>query len=182
MAKKKKRIEKKVKIGDKRVSVYGYSAFEIQQKIEALQAENERKKNPDFSTVVDMWQKEHDKNIEYYTIDNYKAPIKTVKAEFDNLKINEISPIDIQNFINDYSLKGYKRQTVKLRLSVLKQVFDYSVLHGFIQINPALSVTIPRTVKSGTRELPSSEDIEKIKKNAAHGFELFPFFYVYGNA
>lgn len=180
MAKKKKRLEKKVTIGGKRVSVYGFTALEIQQKIEALQAEFERKTNPTFADIADEWQEEHEKNIEYYTADCYKAPLKDVKAEFGDLRITEITPIEIQNFINAYALKGYKRQTVKLRLSVIKQVCDYAVLHGHIQMNPTLSVTIPRGVKNGTRELPDSEDIKKIKEVVTPaGFELFPYFVMY---
>ncbi len=179
MAKKKQRIEKKVKIGNKRVSVYGYTAFEIQQKIENLQAAAERKVNPTFRDIADAWQEEHDKNIEYYTADCYKAPLKDVNAEFGDVRITEITPIDIQNFINAYSLKGYKRQTVKLRLSVIKQVYDYAILHGLIQTNPTATVTIPRTVKNGIRELPSADDIEKIKEVVRLGFELFPFFVLY---
>ena len=179
MARKKKRIEKKVKIGDKRVSVYGFTAFEIQQKIEALEAEEENRLNPTFRTVAEEWQEEHEKSVEYYTADCYKAPIKDVISEFGDLKVSEITPIDIQNFINVYAKKGYKRQTVKLRLSVLKQIFDYSVLHGLIAVNPALSVKIPHSVKNGTRDLPESADIEKIKAAVKQGFELFPYFVMY---
>ena len=55
MARKKKRIEKKVKIGDKRVSVYGFSAFEIQQKIEALERAEELKKDPYFICLLVLY-------------------------------------------------------------------------------------------------------------------------------
>ena len=152
MAKKKKRIEKKVKIGDKRVSVYGFSAFEIQQKIEELQKAEEREKYPLFKDVTDKWQEEHEKQVEYYTADCYKAPVKDVKLEFGDVRISDIKPIDVQNFINVYAQKGYKRQTVKLRLSVIKQVCDYAVLHGLIHVNPTLTVTLPRNIKNGTRQ------------------------------
>lgn len=179
MAKKKKRIEKKVKIGDKRVSVYGFSAFEIQQKIEELQKAEEREKYPLFKDVADKWQEEHEKQVEYYTADCYKAPVKDVKLEFGDVRIIDIKPIDVQNFINVYAQKGYKRQTVKLRLSVIKQVCDYAVLHGLIQVNPTLTVTLPRNIKNGTRELPQASDIQKINEVVNKGFELFPFFVLY---
>ena len=179
MAKKKKRLEKKVTIGGKRISVYGFTALEIQQKIEKLKAEEERSSNPLFGDVVDMWAEEHEKDIEYYTADCYKAPVKDVKKQFGDVPITEITAIDIQNFIKSFSALGYKRQTVKLRLSVIKQVFDYAILNAYVQFNPAAVVTIPRNVKHGSRSLPDEKDIASVKKHKSDYFGLFPYFVMY---
>lgn len=179
MPKKKKRIEKKVTVGGKRVSVYGYSAYEIQEKIEELKKQEDKKRYPLFRTVADDWYEAHSREVEYYTAECYKSPLNDVQKEFGDIRITDITALDCQAYIKRYAQLGYKQQTVKLRRSVLRQVFDYAILQGYITVNPCIAVSIPKNVKKGTRTLPPEEDIAKIKEHKRDYFGLFPFFVLY---
>lgn len=177
--KRKKRLEKKITFDGKRYSVYGYSALEIAQKAEELERRLQAEKDPTFRKIAEEWQEDHEKEIGLYTADCYRAPLKDLIAEFGDEKIRDIAPLDLQRFIKAYADRGYKRQTVKLRLIVAHLVFEYAILQGFITANPSDSVTVPRSVHAGRRELPQEDDIAKIKKSSSEGFGLFPLLVMY---
>ena len=177
--KKKKRLERKITVDGKRYSVYGFSALEISEKEEALRKRLNEQKEPSFRAVAEAWQEAHEQEIGLYTADCYRAPMKDLIAEFGEEKILRILPLDLQRFINAYAERGYKRQTVKLRLIVAHLIFEYAVLHGYISTNPADSVKVPRSAHSGKRELPDGGDVEKIRNGPTDGFDLFPFLVMY---
>ena len=176
MAKKKKRIEKKVKIGDKRVSVYGYSAFEIQQKIEALQNEEERKKFPLFNDVLDLWQEEHFEDIALGTQTCYKPAIKRAESEFEGVRLCDITPMDITALLQQLASLGYSHQTVKIQRVVIGLVFKYAQSKGMIQNNPADYAEMPQKLPKSIREIPDDEAIETVMKSADKPFGDFALF------
>lgn len=176
---KKKRLEKKVTIDGKRISVYGFSAFEIEKKIEALKTEAELKKCPTFSMAMDEWFEDHRQTIKYNTAACYQAPIRDVRAEFGDLRVSQITPFDIQSYLNAYAKLGYKRQTVFNRLAVIRQVFAHCILCGFVSSNPASAVKMPPTAKNGVRQLPAEEDVATVKRVVKDGFELLPYLILY---
>ena len=176
MAKKKKRIEKKVTIGSKRVSVYGFSAFEIQQKIEALQNAEERKKFPLFNEVLDLWQEEHFENIALGTQTCYKPAIKRAENEFKGIRLCDITPMDITALLQQLAFLGYSHQTVKIQRVVIGLVFKYAQSKGFIQNNPAEHAEMPPKLPKKIREIPDDDAINIVMKSADKPFGEFALF------
>lgn len=176
-----KRIEKKITIHNKdgtrvRKSVYGYSYAEIERKIAKLNSEN----CPAFDDLIAEWQDEHFKTIEPYTQTCYTAPCKDVVAHFGKTPINEITANDIFLFVNLMAKQGFARQTVKLRLSVMRQAFDYAILKGYIDSNPTAPVKIPKTVRAGKKiDAPSLDDLERVKNSVDDPFGLFAYLLLY---
>ena len=173
-------IEKKVTItnenGEKvRKSVYGHSRAEIDRKIEKL----EKVYVPPFETVANAWYDEHKENIEMYTANCYIAPLKDVCAYFD-CSIDEIEPKDIQLFLKKMAAQQFARQTIKLRLIVLRQIFDYAMLKGYVTFNPCLPVKVPKTKPAQKVPAASIEDMSIIVDNVDKDpFGLFAFFLLY---
>ena len=160
--------------GSKKLKVfYGKSPAEVNRKI--LEFNGEQLKGRLFSVVADEWQESHEKEIEYYTADCYKAPLKDVKAEFENYYIKNITPTMINNFIIKFSKRGYARQTVKLRLIVLNLIFKHAVLKGDITDNPAQYIKPPSYLTSKTRDCADDSVVERIKASK----ELLPMFLLY---
>lgn len=177
MSKSKKRIQRKVDINGKRVSVYGFSVAEINRKIAELSQKVEMSKN--FSKVADRWSSEHFEEVEYYTVQCYRKPLRDVTEEFGEYNIKEITPLDIENYIKRFAAKGYAKQTIKLRLIVLRQIFDYAVIHYGLKINPTQAVTVPKKAKTSKRKMPEEKIIDIIKQSYRKPFGLFAYLLLY---
>ena len=168
--------EKKITLDGKRVYFRGKTEREVVKKI--ADYKGEAKKGPLFSDMAEQWETEHFKNISFYTADCYKRPLKDVKDEFGGSRINTITSTDIQRYIAEYA-PGRAKQTIKLRLVVLRQIFDFAIMYGHVATNPTAVVKIPKNAPKGERAFPQDEYIEIIKKSVSEEFGLFPYLLLY---
>ena len=176
MPKKRKRIEKKVSIGGKRISVYGFTAFEIQQKIEALQTEAERKRFPLFTDVMEEWQESHFEKIALGTRTCYAPAIKRAKEEFKNVRLCDITPKDVTALLRQLAALGYSQQTVKVQKTVISLVFSYAQSQNLVTFNPAEHVELPPKLPKKPRQIPSDSVIDTVMKSAEEPFGEFALF------
>lgn len=142
---------------------YGTSIQAINKKIAAFRETEEQ--GFLFKTVANEWQESIEGTVKYYTEQCYRAPTKDVIKWFGEKYIKELTPGDIQKEIDLFATKGYKKQTVKLRIIVLNQIFKYAVLKGYIAIgtDPMPYITLPKKLTSGSYGTASEEDIAKIE-------------------
>lgn len=163
--------------------IYAHSDEELRFKIRRAQIEAEkaieRALNPTFEMIADEWNETHEKEVGHYTYDGYQAPLKNLKEEFGNKLIKEITPLEMQRFINELGKKGYSKHTISLRKIVASLIFDYAIIKGHININPASTVKIPKNAQTNKRELPDDKDIEKVKQSVDIPFGLFPYLVLY---
>lgn len=168
--------EKIISTKGKRIYFHGRTEREVFKKIKEYT--EGAAKGRLFKEVSAGWEDTHFTEIAFYTVECYKKPLADVNVYFGEEHINSINPIDIQTYINEFA-KGKARQTVKLRLTVLRQIFDYAVLNGELSVNPAIVIKVPKTCKTSKRELPADNDIEIIKASTALPFGLFAFLSIY---
>lgn len=163
--------------------IYAHSEEELLFKIRKAQAEAEeaieRALNPTFQMVADEWEEDHEKEVGYYTMNGYKAPVKNLNEEFGNKLIKEITSLDIQRFINELGKKGYAKHTIALRKIVASLIFDYAILKDLIKTNPVTVVKIPKNAVVNKRQLPDDKDIEKVKQSVDATFGLFAYLILY---
>lgn len=163
--------------------IYAHSEEELLFKIKQAQAEAERlierAQNPTFKDVAEEWIESHEKEISHYTYDGYIAPKKSLVDEFGNDLIKEITPLQLQRFLNDLGKQGYAKQTIALRKIVASLIFDYAILKDLIKVNPAATVKVPKTAPTKKRELPDDKEIEKVKQSVDIPFGLFPYLILY---
>lgn len=176
MPKKRKRIEKKVTINGKRISVYGYSAFEISQKIEALEKEAERKRYPLFTDVLEDWKEEHFEKIALGTQTCYTPAINRAKAEFKNVRLCDITPMDVTALLKSLAALGYSQQTVKVQKAVISLVFSYAQSNNIVQHNPAEHAELPQKLPKKPRDIPDDKTIKKVMKSSDLTFGDFALF------
>lgn len=149
---------------------------ELELKIEKAYKELTRGKK--LSLIIDEWRDYHFKNINLNTQSGYAAPIKDIKEQFGDKYLDEIKPLDIEQFLYTlYDERKYAKQTLKLRLIVLNLVYDYSILKGYCQINPCTPVKAPRNAIKTKRELPQAEAIQIVTESRKEW--LLPFFLLY---
>ena len=169
MAKKKERKYAKivVEIGGEQVrkSIAYRTLAEYEEKKKKLIAEAESLNSVTFQKIAQQWQEQHDEEIQLYTADCYKKPLKDVTDEFGEYTINEITPKMIQKFLDEMASKKYAKQTIKLRKTVLKQIFDYAIYNGHANYNPVTVCKVSKTAPSTQRMLPDESEIEAIKNN-----------------
>lgn len=156
---------------------YGKTQAEVKKKMLAYQKEMEKGRL--FVDVANSWEAVHFSEIQHYTAESYKAPLKDVTEQFSDVYINRITAMDIQRYINNFAKKGYARQTVKLRHIVLNQIFKHAIINGDILYNPAEKISIPKNLNKTKRELPSDEIIKQIEEICDKPFGLFAYFLLY---
>ncbi len=176
MPKKRKRIEKKVTINGKRISVYGFSAFEISQKIEALKAESERNRYPLFTDVLEDWKEEHFKKIAIGTQTCYTPAINRAKAEFKGTRLCDITAKDISAMLKSLADRGYSQQTVKVQKTLISLVYSYALSNDIVKYNPAEHAELPSKLPKKPREIPPDDVIKKVMKTSKLTFGDFALF------
>jgi integrase len=170
--------KRSITINGKRKYFYGHSPAEVNKKIVKIKDIQENGRM--FGEVADEWYKQHSKNVEYYTADGYRAPLKDVKKEFESYRVTDIKPLAVKTFIDNYNKKGLAQQTVKLRLIVLRLIFDYLILNNELEYNPTYSIKTPKSKKPTVKVKSISDDqLKKIDNNIDRPFGLLAFFIAY---
>ena len=101
-----------------------------------------------FSDYLDYWMKMYcNINLRYATIITYENIIKNhIKPRLGFYRLSQITSATIQEFINNiYVEKGFSKSFLRTILKVLKGALGYATdVVGFIKINPALKVKLPK--------------------------------------
>ena len=169
MAKKKRKIGKvSVKIDGKviRRSVSYYTLAEFAEKKKKIEEEIIRQHTKTFENVSDAWLDSHEKEVQYYTYNSYKAPLRDLKEEFGDMLMQDISSIMFQSFLEKMASRGYAKQTIKLRKIVMNQIFDYAIFNEIVSYNPIKVCKIPKKAPTTVRTIPADNDILTIQAHS----------------
>ncbi len=99
-----------------------------------------------YSDYLDFWINEYCKvNLKLTTIENYEKRIRLhIKPALGVYKLNALSPVTLQSFINKMFNQGYSRNTLTTLRRILSGSLNYAVdTAQFIQSNPMRTVKIP---------------------------------------
>ena len=144
----------------------------------------------DFADYLKRWQLSRVGKVERSTYEGYityfdRHLIPYFKEK--NMKIQDIKPIDIMNFIEykskagrcDKKKGGLSADSIKKLVSLLRQVFDQAVVLGDIPYNPALRLPMPKEKKTGEEKAVylSVEEAQEMLAAFA-GDKLEPLVYV----
>lgn len=160
---------------DKRITAKSKTA--LKQKLTALELLQEHGEL--FGTVADLWQEAHEKNIEATTGSAYTAHVKRAKEFFTGQHINDITPAQIQGFIDDLGRQGYARDTVHRAKVILNQIFNFAITMpgSTLRYNPVTAVKLPRGLNKTRREPPTADQLIKVNPDTEMG--LFACFLLY---
>ena len=133
------------------------------------------------NNALDSWLKRKEKEVSYKTYEGYQAPCKRIRDRFGECNVDDITPAQIQAFINDLAARGYKRTTVQRPLDILRMMFDFAITSpgSTLRANPCTGVRLPKGLQQENRDLAPREAIEIVKSSLWHPFGLFPFFIMY---
>ena len=122
------------------------------------------KNGPKFSDVADEWFEKHSKKIEPTTANAYEAHVDRAKKFFEDQFIKDITPDEVQGFIDYLVERDFAKDTVRRGLVVMNKIFKFSITQpdSVIRFNPCAAVEVPRGLKQEQREPPTEEQINKV--------------------
>lgn len=154
----------------KRISFYGKSAREVNQKI--LDFEYTAERGRTFAVVADLWWSEIYDTLSSQTLKGYKPAYARAVEYFGEDYVSEIQPRDILAFYKMLAKQQYTQKTIANHRVIINQIFERAVLDRDIMYNPCASVKLPKAEKSVPRLPATASDEEKIL-NSDHPW-LFP--------
>lgn len=158
---------------------YFYAATQQELRRKLVQYSGEQAKGPTLRDVCERWQAEDADTIRYNTQVCYKKPTEDILDALGGRRIREITTMEIEAFLRQMAKKGFARQTVRVRLVVLNQVYKYAQRHGILTDNPAAFAQLPAGLGAKKRQLPPDAVLDKIDHLKPRGFTLLPILLLY---
>ena len=161
-------------------SFYGKTKSEAREKAEEYKRQyaigETVKSNVTFIEWVEKWlttyKKDSIKSSTYST--KYKSFLEAhLKPYFKNVKMANISPIDIQNFINLKS--NFVKDTQKRYITILKAIFDSAIENNIIYKNPVKKISVKsESIKKKKRTYTQNkaDKIIEFAKNHKYGASI----------
>lgn len=160
----------------KRLYFYGRTEAEAKRKRkEHIEA---KERGALFSDVAAEWWEAHEPELAYNTTKGYKPALKRAVDAFGDVCINGIMPQQIAAEISAFS-HNHADKTVRTQLMVYNLIFKYAVEKGYVLVNPARDLSVPKNLKKEKRTSPSSEDIKRVKESIGRPFGMFAFWALY---
>lgn len=151
--------------------VYGHTKAEVQRKVAALK--EERVHGCRFEQVADEWWEKKEDRLEWNTAASYKTAYKRAVEWLGNERVNEVTPREVANIIDDFADEGYARKTVSSHLMIIRQIFAYAVRRGYCDQNPVRDITLPEGLSKKTIDPPPLDEIRIVKNSPDAPFGLF---------
>lgn len=123
-----------------------------------------------FEAFCEEWFESYAKpNLRNTTYERMLQLRKRVYAAIGHMRMDKITPRQIQAFVSSLSKEGANERTgkplapktIKNNLSLISEVFSYAVKMGVVSDNPCSKVTIPKG-KVKEKEIYSPEEVQKI--------------------
>ena len=155
----------------KKLFFYGKTEKEIKQKILAYQEKQEKGKT--FEEIANLWWDEHAIKLASQTQDSYYPLMNKLISEFGEIPVKEIKARNITTYLNKLAIKGYAQKTVANYKLVCNLILNHAILENEIEINPCLSVKLPKNLAKNKRTSATVEEERKILESS--DIWLFPY-------
>lgn len=151
----------------------------VRQKIAEWKTDGEKGKT--FAVIADAWEAQHAEQVSYNAHDVYIAPLRRAKEHFDGRYAKDITPDEVQAFINAMAGNGFAKSTVQKHLNMMRMIFNHAIVQpgsGIIN-NPCGSVRVPAGLAATRREPPTDEQLELVVPGEDKTMRMFAFFLLY---
>lgn len=167
-----------VKPGGKREKlITAKTKAELNKKLTDLRTYSEHGRT--FTESAQAWQDAHASTIEAKTYQSYRPHVQRATAHFDGKYTKDITPDEVQAYIDGLARQRFARDTVHRSLVVLNMIFNYEIVQPDSQVrfNPCAAVKIQKGLPKKRREPPSEDQIVKVTPDSEMG--LFAFFLLF---
>ena len=162
-------------------SVYGKTQKEVAQKLRQINTEMDEGTytEPCRLTVgewLDIWTEKYIGNVKERTQELYRNNVEVrIKPALGSIKLSKLTTDQIQSFYNGL-MKGERAitpKTVKNIHGVLHRALVQAVKLGYIRLNPADNVTLPKQTKPELTPLTDEHLTDFINAIKGHPYENF---------
>jgi integrase len=123
------------------------------------------------------WFKSKKNSISIQTANTYEAYLKNrIIPYIGNVQLAQLSPILLQNFVNELKEEGLASSSIKKIYSIIKGALDYAVNMELLPSNPITKIQLPKDSKKEivVWDVPEIQSFQK----AACLDRLYPAFYL----
>lgn len=114
--------------------------------------------------------------------DSFKNNLVTYRNHilnhFGGKPIDKITPLDIQNVVNDLYEQG-KTRTIEEVSTLLRGIFSFAISNKYLKESPLSAVLIPKHQRESGLALTKQEELELVEKLRNHSFEKIYLFMLY---
>lgn len=140
----------------------------------------EEKKNPSkatFKEIADGWESKCREDIKDRTWKNYKPHVEELIAQYGKRAVDSISAAEIDADLKRMKAKGFSKTVVNTRKVVWSGILNHALANDKLRFNPALSVKLPKNLKSTKRKAPDDDVINAIiSESNDMKFGFIPFY------
>lgn len=138
-----------------------------------------KEKGPLFEEAADAWDTSHAEQVEYSTNASYAAHLRRAKEFFVDRYLADITPDEVQAYVNYLAKQGFGKATVARGLHVVNMIFNHAMTQpgSLVHYNPCTAVRVPKNLSKTRREPPTAEQLEKVSPDSEMG--LFAYFLQY---
>lgn len=156
---------------------YGKTKADVKRKMNAYK---ESEKSISVADALDAWEKSKT-NITNGTRFGYTYPIRRLKESFGTMNMDDLTPAQVQAFVDKIAAQGYAKSYVERHLNVLNMAFNYCINlpDSTLRFNPCASVSVPASCVNNVRDLADPKYIQIVKDNVDHPFGLFAYLLIY---
>lgn len=167
-----------VKPGGKREKlITAKTKAELNKKLSDLRTYSEHGRT--FSESAQAWEDAHESTIEAKSMQSYRPHVKRATEHFEGQYTKDITPDEVQAFVDGLARKKFARDTVHRALVVLNMIFNYEIVQPDSQVrfNPCSAVKLQKGLPKKRREPPTEEQIVKVTPDSEMG--LFAYFLLF---
>ena len=115
-----------------------------------------------FETFAREWFKDYaEVKLKQLTLCNYHRMEKRTYAALGHLRIDRISPLDIQRFVSSLCSEKLSTNTVKAYVRFVSVILNYAVKKRIINYNPCVTVDYPEAQET-ERDFYSTEEVKTL--------------------
>lgn len=157
---------------------YGRTKAEVLRKINAWTAEVERGRS--FQAVADEWWAITMDELSPNSVKGYRPACRRACEYFGQTPIRELRPVDVRKYITEFVREhNPAEKTTRTQLLIVNLICRHALNCGDIDSNPVVGVTVPKHLPRGTREIPTDEDLRRVKESADLPFGMFALWALY---
>lgn len=164
-------------IDGKRVAFRGKTDREVDRKI--LEYRQQLSRGRKVSVIAREWWNTREPELAPASQMAYSHPLDKLVERFGDLYCSQVRPLDLQRELEAMKDRGFRLGTVKLQLTIYKQVFRYAVRQGDCDISPAAELELPKKLPRKTRDALTDEQIKAVMACRDGDFWLFGLVLLY---
>ena len=136
------------------------------------------KKMMSFSGFIDKYRALKMANQKGTTVHGYETNIRAhYLPEFGDFELADITPEDVQTFLNQKRLEGKAVQTLRNLKWGLSSIFECAIKHGYIKSNPAATADLPPDEVKEDPVLPTGHQLSQLMENLAEPYATMVYLF-----